>query len=148
MADANSSVYILETVKVQTRQTTGNVGQANFSPDWEPNARVITDDASAAPTRHGESIILLSGSEANPIDVVPDDQYVQLDYVVMFTDKPVNVTFTQATVARSLVVRGTFLLDCSYTGYRILENTLHVKALLVSATQVRVYWAGKQVLPE
>ena len=146
MADANSAIYILETVKVETRQTTGNVGQDTASPQWSPAAKTITDDVGGSPSRHGESIILLSGNEADPVDVIPDAQSVQLAYLVMETDKPVNVTFTQATVARSLIVRGTFILDCSYTSYNITANTLHVKAILASATQVRVYWAGIQVV--
>jgi hypothetical protein len=145
MADTNSTIYIQESVEIRTRQSTGNVGQSDVSPWLKPAAKIITDEGLVAPTRHGESIILLASTAGDPVDVIPDGQSVQLCYVVIMTDKPVNVTFTQAGVTRSVAVRGTFILDCSYTGYNITSTTLHVKALLDEATQVRVYWAGKFV---
>ena len=142
---AVSQLWIQETVQILTRQSQGQVGQGEYSPQVKPSARLIYHGTATPMTIHGELIRIQDIADADqairPLAGLSEDF---TEYLMIQVDNPVLVAFTQPAggTARTLLVAKFLLLDATDETCKLGNVTI---TATVNGTQVRVYWAAPPV---
>jgi len=140
-----SELYILETIKVETRQLTGNVGQEDMSPKFSPAPRRVYHITDTPMAIHGELVriqnIADTGLAIRPLAGTSEDY---TEYLIIQCDKPVLVSFSQPAggAARTLLVAKLLILDASAEATKLGNVTIEAT---IDTTEVRVYWAAPPV---